>query len=117
MEESHESSSRSEGVSNKGEPSNECTESLKGMRSIVDNFLKQNVKQGLLISDGAIQSAIKRIDESLNDANIYSSLPIEYIHFLSEYGSIFGKGYEICGPTGDNSTTDEKKSAYILYTI
>lgn len=93
----------------------EDEEIKKNIRSIVDNFLGQqsgNVKRGLIISDRVIELAINDIDEGINTVDI-SSLPKGYIQFLNEYGSVYGRGHAICGPTDVNMTTDKAKAQHI----
>lgn len=90
-------------------------EMKRSIRNIVDKFLDEqgdNVKKGLTVSDRAIGLAIGSIDRNINTIDI-NSLPKGYMQFLSEYGALYGKGHEIFGPTGDSTTTDEKKAQYI----
>ncbi|MDN5247328.1 MAG: hypothetical protein V3581_01470 [Candidatus Cardinium sp.] len=67
----------------------------------VDRFLKtEKFNRGSSIDNDEISSVLENLGRDVDMFNIDSLN--EYKVFLSEYGSIYGEGFEICGPTTDS---------------
>lgn len=83
------------------------------MAQKVDAFLENRgglFAIGSAISNPNIEKAIKKINRNKNSLKL-NSLPKVYTSFLNKYGSVYGEGLIICGPT---ESDDDDQIEYMV---